>query len=115
MLSHDWSELAVFWRIDSGFDIERRKVGSLESLKEETPSARASILAGLAVGMLAMGELNAALVSAARALNLGPEAHGPYCCSAAEVLFSPKLLIAAAEVTLDATVRGRPKNRKRVT
>lgn len=100
VLSQDPREVAAFWRITAALATERCKTETLQSLKRETTSVQASTLAGLAVGMLAIGDSDAAVACAAMALHLGPEAHGPWCCSAAEVLFSPKLFRPAAEAAL---------------
>lgn len=105
VLSRDWNDLVRFWRVTNAVEFERARTARNRSLQKEPLGVQASVLAGLAVGMLAIGDRDAAVAIAATALTKGPEAHGPFCCSAAAVLFSPKVFEAGAEVALRARLR----------
>lgn len=98
LLAEDVPELRRLWVISEQFELERTRL--LGKTWDEPPDALASLLAGLAIGMLSIGECDFALCYAGLALRTGPTAHDTYCCSAAEVMFSPKVFRAGSEFAL---------------
>lgn len=100
LLVDDVAKLGQFWVFTERFDVERAR--TLGKRWHEPRDVLGSLLAGLAIGMLAIGDRDAALCYAGLALRTGPTAHDAYCCSAAEVLFSPRVFRAGSELALIA-------------